>query len=121
MPTQDYNAISIDRPAAIALSGQRCVRVVSSLASYCDGANAAHIGQAAGVSQHAASEGEDVSIVTHGPLSESGWNWTPGPVYCGSNGALTQTVNGLAFVQQVAVAEAADKLFVTIHPAIKRA
>jgi hypothetical protein len=121
MAATDYTAITIDRPAASALSGHRCVRVVDGEASYCDAADASHIGQAIGITNGAASQGNDAAIVTHGPLSEIGWNWSPGPVYCGADGALTQSTTGLAFVQQVAIAEGANDIFVSIHPAIKRA
>lgn len=80
-------------PVTVAISGHRAVRS--------DGAgNAVYASSDAlldanallGISINAASPGGSVTVQHSGKVMEPGWSWTPNlPVFCGPNGALTQT------------------------------
>lgn len=92
------------------LSGHRAIRVSNGLAYVADGSNAAQAGRAIGISTGAALLGDDVTIQTAGSITEPSWSWTDGPVFIGVNGILTQSLVGLAFVQQVGVSTSATSL-----------
>jgi P pilus assembly chaperone PapD len=86
------------------ISAKRVIRVENDLAYYADGSDAAQAGKALGISVGAASLGDTVTVRMTGMIDEPTWTLTEGPVYVGANGALTQSVSGLAFVQQIGVA-----------------
>ena len=50
-----------------------------------------HIDLLAGITLTATSSAGPVNVQRSGPLDDSAWNWTPGRVWLGANGALTQT------------------------------
>lgn len=51
----------------------------------------AHIDQLLGLTVTAASIGGPINVQRTGAVDNSGWAWTPGRVYLGAGGALTQT------------------------------
>lgn len=51
----------------------------------------AHIDQLLGLTVTAASIGNPINVQRTGAVDNSGWSWTPGRVYLGAGGALTQT------------------------------
>lgn len=51
----------------------------------------AHIDQLLGLTVTAASIGNPINVQRTGAVDNSGWAWTPGRVYLGAGGALTQT------------------------------
>lgn len=72
--------------------------------------------QVIGITETAASSGAAVAIRTSGLMTDPSWSWTKGPVYLGTNGALTQTApSGGAIVVQVGKAMTATKLLVDIE------
>lgn len=50
-----------------------------------------HIDLLLGLTVTAASVGASINVQRTGPVDNSGWAWTPGRVYLGAAGALTQT------------------------------
>lgn len=50
-----------------------------------------HIFQALGLTMTAAGIDDEINVQRSGPIDDSGWSWTPGPVWLGSSGNLTQT------------------------------
>jgi hypothetical protein len=96
--------------AATNLSGHRAIRVSGGLATLCDGTNAAHTGRCIGITTGAVVAGADATVQTVGLITEPSWNWTEGPVYVGANGVLTQSLAGLAFIQQVGLAVSLDSI-----------
>lgn len=102
---EDGQAVNIQTfEAGANLSGHRAIRVSAGLAYVCDGATAAHAGRCIGVSTGAAAQGDATLIQTIGVLTEPSWSWIEGPVFVGADGILTQSLAGLAFIQQVGVA-----------------
>lgn len=69
-----------------------------------------------GVSTNAAADGGDVYVQTAGELAEPSWNWTPGPVFAGNNGVLTQSPPTGAWIRQVGVAVAPTIMVVNLRP-----
>lgn len=75
-----------------------------------------------GIAATAANSGGALTVQTAGSLTEVGWSWTEGPIYCAvTGGALTQTVPATGAVIQVAVATSPTTIQVGIQrPAILR-
>lgn len=74
-----------------------------------------------GIAATAANDGGALFVQVAGELTEVGWNWTPGPVYCAlEGGVLTQSAPQTGAVVQVATAINPTTLQVGIQPAILR-
>lgn len=106
----DPGDISQIHEAGENLSGHRAIRVAAGLAYYCDGTNSAHTGLCIGITAGAATAGDDATVQTVGLMTEPSWTWTEGPVFVGASGILTQSLSGLAFIQQVGIATSATTL-----------
>ena len=109
-PKGEPGDISQIHEAATNLSGHRAIRIAAGLAYYCDGTDSAHTGRCIGITQGAVSAGDDATVQTVGLMTEPSWTWTEGPVYVGANGVLTQSLAGLAFIQQVGLAVSATSI-----------
>lgn len=72
-----------------------------------------------GITTGSADAGSQIEIAVEGEIDEPTWNWTPGPVYVGVNGLLTQVAPSTGVVQQIGVALASTKILIRIGPAIK--
>ena len=73
-----------------------------------------------GLTSAAATAGNAVSVRTAGIVEDANWAWTKGPVFLGTNGALTQTApTGGSIIVQVARAITATKIAVDIEPIIQ--
>lgn len=73
------------------------------------------IGRAIGLAWNSANTGDTVQVIVSGEVDEPSWNWTPGEVYLGVNGTLTQTAPSTGFVQVIGVALTATRLSVGIQ------
>lgn len=73
-----------------------------------------------GLTETAANAGSAVSVRTAGIVTDANWTWTKGPVFLGTNGALTQTApSGGAIVVQLGRAITATQLLIDIEPTIQ--
>ena len=116
-----HSKLQLTRPAAAALSGQRVVWLDGGAAQYVDQSDADQVSAAAGITDHAAAEGDGVRIVTSGPIAHDGWTWTPGqPLYVTGTGQLSHTAPATGAVRQIAVAETATQILVQLQPDIRR-
>ena len=106
----------ITATAGEALSGQRAVRLVNAQAYYCDGDTVAHAGTCVGITQNAALLGATVTIQNIGKYTDLTFALTEGPLFVGTNGALS-TTPGTAFSQEIARAVSATSLVINIQPA----
>lgn len=107
--------------AGTAISALRGIRALDEEGIYCDAATAGDAGTCVGISVLAADLGDPVTIVVSGTLSDVSWNWTPGPIFLGADGALTQTpptTPTLEFSQVVAVAVLPTEISVAIQPPV---
>ncbi|MCJ2072417.1 hypothetical protein MKK75_27105 [Methylobacterium sp. J-030] len=107
--------------ASGAVGGQRAVvaagadQVVHASADTPD-----HCGSVLGLSAGAAADGAAVIVVQAGPMVDPSWTWTPGPIWLGLDGALTQDPPELpaaAFRQKLADATGPTRIVVGLaHP-----
>ena len=105
--------------AGVSLSALRAVTTNSSGEAVYASNNTLGNAQVVGITMGAASSGAQVGVKTFGPLSDASWNWTKGPVFLGTNGALTQTApSGGAIIVQVGRALTATQLFVDVETTI---
>ena len=106
--------------AGEALSGHRAVtRRPDGQIGYASNTNPAHVHAPVWITTGAAANGAAVEAVAYGPLTEPSWNWTPGPVFLGADGLLTQIPPvAPAFLTQIAVATRATELFIDRNPSI---
>lgn len=81
----------------------------------------AQVAAICGIAATAANSGGALTVMQEGPLTESLWNWTPGPVYCAlAGGQLTQAPPSTSpgAIVQVGQAISPTTLQVGIEPAI---
>lgn len=105
---------------ATPLSGHSAVAAdAAGLLIKADCTNPAHRGAVLGLLANAYSPGDQAVVQTAFALEHAGWTWTPGPVFVGTAGQLTQTLPvGAAFSQVVAQALSATRVLVDVQPPI---
>jgi hypothetical protein len=109
----------IEATAGAALSGHKAIAIIDGEAIHADKDTAAHRGMVRGITVGAAVDGATAFVQTYGPMIEPSWTWTPNAaIYVGANGALTQTAPSSGFLQQIAVADSATRIFIDPQPAI---
>lgn len=103
-----------------ALSGHSAVAAdAAGLLIKADCTNPAHRGAVLGLLANAYSPGDQAVVQTAFTLEHSGWTWTPGPVFVGAAGQLTQTLPiGAVFSQVVAHALSPTLVLVDVQPPI---
>lgn len=102
------------------LSGHSAVAVnAGGLLIKADCTNPAHRGAVLGLLANAYSPGDQAVVQTAFTLEHSGWAWSPGPVFVGTSGQLTQSLpGGAVFSQVVAHALSATRVLVDVQPPI---
>lgn len=105
---------------ATPLSGHSAVAAdAAGLLIKADCTNAAHRGAVLGLLANAYSPGDQAVVQTAFTLEHAGWTWTPGPVFVGAAGQLTQTLPvGAVFSQVVAHALSPTLVLVDVQPPI---
>ena len=105
---------------ATPLSGHSAVAVdAAGLLIQADCTNPAHRGAVLGLLANAYSPGDQAVVQTAFTLEHSGWTWSPGPVFVGTAGQLTQTLPvGAVFSQVVAHALSPTLVLVDVQPPI---
>ena len=87
----------------------------------CSASNLTHIYGLIGLAKQNGNTGEVITIAEDEFFTNSSWNWLPDkPVFLGINGALTQDLTGLLFIQQVGTALSPTKIVIRITPALQR-
>jgi hypothetical protein len=114
----DNSVLAVTRVAGETLSALRGVWEDDAGAVWLlDAQDAAHIALFAGISITSATAGDDVTIQRAGVLNASGLNLTPGPVWLGTNGALTQVRPTSGFFLLLGAATSSDRLILSpSHP-----
>ncbi|GAA5785661.1 hypothetical protein [Chitiniphilus shinanonensis] len=80
--------------------------------------DAAHIGQLLGLTLTAGDAGSEVDVQRSGAIDDAGWSWTPGPVWLGVAGALTQVPPADGFDVLVGAAVSATRLILDVSDPI---
>lgn len=106
------------REAGETLSALRVVYELNGVVRYLDSHDAAHIELASGVTLGAAASGSPVQVQRSGAIDDENWSWTPGVVWLGANGVLTQVPPTQGFDLTVGIALSATRLAVNLQPPI---
>jgi len=115
------DGVIITRIAAQALGGHRLVYASSATGcNYADNTVYAQRFAILGLTIGAAAIGAEVSILSFGMITELSWVWTPGPLYLGIDGLITQTppVAPAAFLLVVGAAVDATHVLIDLHEPI---
>ena len=111
-----YKGPVVEITAGENLGGHRVVIASNGEAFYADSSDADDVGLVRGITVGAANDGDLATVQVYGPMVEPSWTWTPDlPIYFTSSGVLTQTLPTSGFLQQVAVAETATKIFIDLQ------
>ena len=102
--------------AANTLSGHRVVKYSGSRVAYADPATIGDAELVVGITTQAAQGGDAVVVRYAEEMVEPTWTWSPGPVFCGPQGQLTQVppLSG-AWLRQIGVAITATRLLVQLR------
>lgn len=105
--------------AATALSALRAVTLDNlGQAIYATNTTLANA-QVLGVTVTAANAGSPVLVRTIGIMTDNSWNWTKGPIYLGSNGAITQSApTGGLVVAQIGRALSTTIIYIDVDQTI---
>lgn len=99
------------RPVGAVVQGLRIVRALNGVIFPVDLADESHAGQVIGLAlQSVTVIGTDVNLQLAGPVTDSSWNWAPGAVWCGTDGALTQAPPADGWLLQVGRVISADTI-----------
>ena len=82
---------ALQRLAGETLSALRLVYELDGEVFALDSGDADHIDMLLGITLTAAAAGEPVNVQRSGVIDDGGWSWTPGRVWLGVDGRLTQT------------------------------
>lgn len=107
--------------AAGNLSGHRAVtQRVDGTFEPASNTNPAHLSAPVWITTGAASSGAPVTAVAYGLIEEPSWAWTPGPIFLGVGGALTQTppTAPAVFLAQIGTATGPTTVFVSRNPSV---
>lgn len=112
--------IRATRPAATSLSGHRIVTPLpDGTVTYASNTEPTHQNAPFWLTLGAVSAGADTELLCYGLLDEPSWSWSPGPLYLGEDGLITQTpptAPSAVFLAQIGFATGAttgyfDRLF----------
>lgn len=106
--------------AAIATAGHRALypRADGSGLAVASASDVTHAGRVVGISLAAASAGASIAYVDDGPIDEPSWSFTPGPVWLGEQGQITQALPSAGFTQIVGTAVTPTQIVVSLQPPI---
>jgi hypothetical protein len=109
--------LSIIRAANTSLQRYRVVKQIGEdHAGYPDVGLATDADLILGVTVENASIGNSLSIRLVGEIEDPAWNWSPGALYCGINGELTQVPPSGAWQRQIGAALSPTKILVSMRP-----
>lgn len=109
---------AFQRTAGETLSALRAVYELDGVVRYLDSQDDEHIDLLLGLTLTAATPGAAVNIQRSGPIDDAGWNWTPGPVWLGPAGTLTQTPPAEGYDVLIGAAMSATRLTLNIQDPI---
>lgn len=111
----------IVRPAAATIHGQRAVMIVDGAFLHPDIGQPGHAARVIGVALQSGSAGSEIAVRTRGTISDPSWAWSPGEVWCGPGGVLTQALAPSGWVLVVGRAVDATTIDVDIDTPFYRA
>ena len=118
-PPGPAGGTALQRMAGEALSALRAVYELDGEVYFLDFQDEDHIDLLLGITLTAANAGQPINVQRSGALDDSGWAWSPGRVYLGANGALTQVPAAAGFDVLIGVAVSATRLILNLQDPIE--
>ncbi|TLX54858.1 hypothetical protein DN824_20460 [Stutzerimonas nosocomialis] len=109
---------ALQRLAGITVSALQAVYEQSGLVRPLDYRDEAHIDLLLGITLTAATAGAAVNVQRSGAIEDSGWSWTPGRVWLGASGALTQIPPADGYCVLIGSATSATRLLLNLQDPI---
>lgn len=109
---------AFQRIAGETLSALRAVYELDGVVRYLDPQDGDHIDLMLGLTLTAATPGAPVNIQRSGPIDDAGWGLTPGAVWLGPAGTLTQTPPSDGYDVLIGAAMSATRLTLNIQDPI---
>lgn len=109
---------AFQRDAGEPLSALRVVYELNGQVSALDYRDSAHIDLLLGITLTSAEAGTPINVQRFGPISDSGWSWTPGRIWLGAAGALTQSPPADGFDVLIGAAVSATRITLSIQDPI---
>lgn len=109
------------RPAAATVSALRLVSEGADGVRHLDPTDAASVAGMLGISITAGDAGSAISIKAGGSIDDAGWSWSPGFVFAGPSGALTQVPPATGWEIVVGYAPSPTRLNLTFDEPVKLA
>ncbi|SDJ61660.1 hypothetical protein [Pseudomonas indica] len=110
---------SLQRLAGEVLSALRVVYELDGVVRILDYRDAAHIDLLLGITLTAADPGIPVNVQRTGVIEDNSWTWTPGPVWLGTNGDLTQIPPADGYDVLLGAAMSATRITLDLQPPIQ--
>ena len=106
-------------PTATAIGGNRIVGLHAGVVVYASADAPTTASNVLGITTSSVAAGLPSTIQSLGLMTEPSWAWTPDkPVFCGLNGALTQTPPTTGFSLIVGLAVSTTQVFIRVTPPI---
>lgn len=110
---------AVARVAGETLSALRVVYEIDGEVFLLDSTDDVHIDQLLGLTITSGNASENVNVQLVGAVDDASWSWTPGRVYLGANGFLTQTPPDAGYLVLVGYAVSATRLILNIQDNIE--
>lgn len=110
---------ALQRTAGTTLSALRAVYELDGQMHYLDYRDGAHIDLLLGITLTAAGAGQPVNVQRSGAIDDNGWSWTPGRIWLGMDGALTQTPPADGYDVLVGAAVSATRIILNLTDAVE--
>lgn len=119
-PGGDTQVQTIVRIAGENIGGHRLVvpSIVDGEVEYASNLDTSNPTRPVWMSISAADQGDQVTLVAEGPVTETSWTWNEGPIFLGANGLMTQTPPMTGMVMVVAWALSPTKCVFDPNPPI---
>lgn len=106
---------AVQRLAGETLSALRAVYELNGQVFALDYRDAEHIDLLLGVTLTAADQGQTLNVQRLGAIDDGGWNWQPGRVWLGADGALTQAPPTDGYDVLIGAAVASGRLLLNLQ------
>lgn len=107
------------RPAGDTISALRVVYELEGEVFVLDSQDDDHIDLLFGVTLTAATQGNTINIQRYGVLEDASWSWTPGPIWLGAAGVLTQIPPTVGYDVLIGSATSANSVILNIQDRIE--
>lgn len=108
----------VQRTAGSSLSALRAVYELDGAVHALSADDALHVDLLLGITLTAAQAGDPVNVQRLGAIEDDSWNWVPGRVYLGAEGALTQTPPTSGFDLLIGAATSATRITLNLQDPI---